>query len=117
MSKKIRHFCLQVIAGILSLWLITQFISGVKLTGDFKMLLLIGGIWGLLNFFIKPVLHKLTLPLRIITLGLSGIVINMAMVWVLDVLFPELIIKGIQPLFWAAVIFWLANWIVIKIFS
>lgn len=95
---------LQIIAGIAGLWLATQFVAGVTFTGKIQSLLLAGAFLGLVNFFIKPILKVVTLPLRILTLGLFTIIINMAMIWVVDIVFPELIIKGIAPLFWTTLI-------------
>jgi len=104
----IDRLILHVIAGIASLWLATKFVSGVDFTGTIQTLLLAGTILGLINFFLKPLLRLVTLPLRILTLGLFSIVINMLIVWlVADVLFPgELEIQGIVPLFWTTVIVW-----------
>jgi putative membrane protein len=96
----------QIVAGVLSLWLATKFVPGVEFVGEIKYLILAGSVLGLINFFIKPVLKFITLPLRIITFGLFSLVINMAMVWAVDVIFPELIISGIIPLFWTTLIVW-----------
>ncbi len=111
---------LQIIAGILGIFLATKFVPGVSLevvpgqsslfgiefTASWQILLLIGSVLGLINFFIKPVLKMITLPLRILTFGLFSLVINMVMVWTVDILFPELVIQGIIPLFWTTVIIW-----------
>jgi len=111
---------LQIIAGILGIFLATKFVPGVSLeiipgqsslfgiefTTSWQILLLIGSALGLINFFIKPVLKMITLPLRILTFGLFSLVINMVMVWTVDILFPELVIQGIIPLFWTTVIIW-----------
>ena len=97
---------LKIISGILGLWLACQFIPGVEFTGSYKVLLLAGLILGLINVFIKPVLRLVTLPLRFLTLGLIGLVINMGMIWVVDILFPELIITGLIPLFWTTLVIW-----------
>ena len=111
---------LQIIAGILGIFLATKFVPGVSLevipgqsslfgiefTTSWQILLLIGFALGLINFFIKPVLKMITLPLRILTFGLFGLVINMVMVWTVDILFPELVIQGIIPLFWLSIIIW-----------
>lgn len=96
----------QVLAGSLSLWLATKFVPGVSFSGDIKYFLLTGVVLGLINLIIKPILNLITLPLRIITLGLFGIVINMAVIWFVDIAFPELVIKGIIPLFWTTLIVW-----------
>lgn len=111
---------LQIIAGILGIFLATKFVPGVSLgvipgqsslfgiefTASWQILLLIGSALGLINFFIKPVLKMITLPLRILTFGLFSLVINMVMVWTVDIFFPELVIQGIIPLFWLSIIIW-----------
>lgn len=99
-----------IISGILGLYLAARFVPGVEFMGSYKMLLLIGGILGLINFFIKPILKAISLPIRILTLGLFSLIINMAMVWLVEILFPrDLEIKGLVPLFWTTVIIWLLN--------
>jgi len=114
---------LHIIAGIISLWIAVKFIAGIEIniipgisgifgiqfTDWWQVMVLIGSILGLINFFLKPILNTITLPLRILTLGLFGLVVNMIIVWIVDILFPELIIIGIIPLFWIAIIFWLTN--------
>ena len=114
---------LQIIAGILGIFLATKFVPGVSLqvlpgqsslfgiefTAAWQILVLVGGVLGLINFFLKPVFKIITLPLRILTFGLFSLVINMLMVWVVDILFLELVISGIIPLFWTTVIIWLIS--------
>lgn len=111
---------IQIIAGILGLWLADRFVSGVEFTGplfilprssqqlgDFLgTLFFVGAILGFLNFFVKPVLKGITLPLRIITFNLFSLVLAMLMVWITDVIFPELIIQGLLALFWTTLIVW-----------
>ena len=110
----------QILASILGIYLAVKFIPGVqimvisgvseifgfKITADWQILTSLGIILGLINFFIKPVLKMITLPLRILTFGLFSLVINMVMVWTVDILFHELVIQGIIPLFWTTVIIW-----------
>lgn len=100
-----------ILSGIFGLYLATKFVPGVEFIGTFKMLLIIGGILGFVNFFIKPILKTITLPLRIMTLGLVSLVINMGLVWlVADVFFPkDLEITGLIPLFWTTVTIWALN--------
>ena len=99
----------QIIAGIGGIWLAQKFVDGVEFIGPLQTLLACGAILGLLNFFVKPILKAITLPIRIITLGLFGLVINMIMVWAVDIIFLELIISGIAPLFWASIIIWVLS--------
>ena len=95
-----------IIAGILGLFLAVKFVPGVELVEETKFLLLAGCILGLINSFIKPLLKVITLPLKILTFGLFGLVLNMLIIWTIDILFPELVISGIVPLFWTTLICW-----------
>lgn len=112
-----RRLFFSIVSGILGLFLAQLFVPGVNLTvipgrvilgvsivALWQILILTGGILGLLNFFLKPILKLATLPLRIITLGLFSFVINMFLVWLVDVFFPELKIKGLAAIFWTALI-------------
>lgn len=97
---------MQIISGILGLWLATQFISGVEFAGPWKTFLLVGVILGLINVFIKPILKLITLPIRMLTFGLFTLVINMGIVWAVDIFFTELVIRGFLPLLWTTLIIW-----------
>lgn len=112
-----------IITNIIGLWLATLIVAGIKIevipglsgifgiqfTETWQVLALIGSVLGLINFFIRPILDTITLPLKILTLGLFSLFINMIIVWVLDVIFPELTIVGMIPLFWTVIILWLIN--------
>jgi len=103
-----------IISGILGLYLANKlspyYFPGVEFTGTIKMLLIIGGVLGLVNFFIKPIIKKATWLLRVLTFGLFSLVINMGLVWLAEILFPkDLEITGIVPLFWTTIIIWALN--------
>ncbi len=73
---------------------------------------------GLLNSIVKPVLKLLTLPLQIITLGLSLILLNGIIFWIFDVIIDTMVIKGITiqvngiaTYALAGLLFGLINWI------
>lgn len=95
-----------IISGILGLWLADRFVPGVDFTGDWKTLLYAGLTLGLINSFVKPILKLITLPIRLLTLGLFGLIINIAIVWAVDIFFAELIINGLYPLLWTTLIVW-----------
>lgn len=102
---------LHLVSAILGLFLATKFVQGVDFYGNYLMLIVVGAILGLANFFIKPILKAISLPIRIITLGLFSLVINLALVWlVADVLFPDILeISGLMPLFWTTAIIWVLS--------
>src|SRR3989344_2838518 len=101
-----RGLIVKIFSGILGLWLAASFVPGVEFTGTWQILILAGALLGLANFFIKRILKIITLPLRILTLGLFGLIINIAMVWAIDIFFTELVIVGLMPLLWTTLIIW-----------
>lgn len=119
----------QIVAAAIGLWLSTIFVQGViirsyptsnffgfSLTTQWEIILVLGIVLGLLNYFLKPILKTLALPLEILTLGLFTIVINMALIWLLDVMFDELTIPIWLPLLYTTLIIWGLN-IVIGFFT
>ena len=118
-------FFLQIIAGVLGLYLADRYIQGVEFTGllffipksldEFlSSLVFVGAFLGFLNSFIKPILNKIALPLRIITFNLFSLIIAMGMVLITEIIFPELDIHGIIPLFWTTLIVWGIGLILLK---
>jgi putative membrane protein len=118
----------QIIASFAGLWIASSFVPGViirlypessffgiLLTSPWQIFLVLGIILGLLNFFVRPILKTLSLPLEILTLGLFSMVINMAMLWLLDIMFAELYIPWLWPLFYTTIIIWALNLIIQKI--
>lgn len=116
MLNGVRSLFLQITSGVLGLWLAIRFVSGVKLEGEIQILFFAGFILGLLNFFLKPVLKLITLPLWLLTFGIFSFIINMGIIWLVDIIFPELIIEGVVPLFWTTL--WILGIsILVSIFS
>ena len=97
---------LQIVAGIGGLALAIRVLPEVEFTGEIQLLLIIGVVLGIINAIIKPILNVLTLPIRILTLGLSSFVINILIVLAVDIYFVELDIMGLLPLFWTTFIIW-----------
>lgn len=100
------NFPLTIASGILGIWLADRVVAGVDFTSNWETLLLVGLVLGVANFFIKPILNLITLPAKILTLGLAGLLINVAIIWAIDIIFKELIIRGIVPLLWTTLIVW-----------
>jgi len=118
----INHIILESIAGILGIYVAVHFVPGTDLqlipgskifglllTERWHVFVLVGTCLGLINTFIKPLVRAITTPVRILTLGLFGLIINMAAIWALDVIFAELIITGLIPLFWTTMAVWGIN--------
>ncbi len=112
----------QIVSAGLGLWLATIFVAGVSitaypatnffgihLTAQWELFILFGIILGLLNFFVKPILNIITLPLRILTLGIFSFVINVGLIFALDIMFKEFSAPLLYPLFFTTLIVWGLN--------
>ena len=122
-----RKLLSQIVSATLGLWLATLFAGvvvrvypesnffGIPLTAQWEIFLVLGIALGLLNYFLRPLLKTLALPLEIITLGLFTLVIDMALLWFLDFVFAELYIPLFLPLFETTLIIWIINLILQKI--
>jgi putative membrane protein len=65
-----------------ALWAATRLVSGISFDGDWRLLLVVALVFGVLNVAVRPILILLTLPLFILTLGLFTFVQNALMLWV-----------------------------------
>mgnify|MGYP001620161744 CR=1 len=117
-----RNLLFNIIAAGAGLWLASLYVPGVKvavisgsnffgfpITQDWQIILTLGIILGLLNFFVKPILDIITLPLRIITLGIFGFFVNMSLIWIVDVMFKEFSAPWFWPLLYTTLIIWGLN--------
>jgi len=117
-----------IAAAAAGLWLATIFVPGVKvellpdsnffgfiLTARWQVFLLLGIILGLLNYFVKPLLEAIALPLKIITLGFFSLIISAALIWIVDLIFEELFVPLWLPLLYTALIIWILSFILSKI--
>lgn len=71
----------------LAVYIVARILSGVYVDG-YVTAIIAGLILGLINYTIRPVITFLTLPVTILTLGLFLLIINGAMVMVVDWLVP-----------------------------
>jgi putative membrane protein len=104
----VRFFWL-VIANGVALAATAWILDDVRID-DFATLVLAAFVFAIVNFFVKPVVKILGIPLIILTLGLFLFVINMLMLWLVDVIVDDFQIDGFWTYVWAAIIVWLVNW-------
>lgn len=78
--------------------------AAVALTAWFLPGVMTSGIWPIfwlvivlvpIDFIIKPIIHILSLPFTIITLGIFGLIVNGAMVMIASYLVPGFKIDGL----------------------
>lgn len=72
-------FLLLVVLNAAAAWLTVWIVPGLSYSGEWWRWLLFGAVIGLINATIKPVAKFLAIPIRILTLGLFTLVINVGL--------------------------------------
>jgi putative membrane protein len=75
-------------------------LSGMNVSGGFWAYLWIAALFGIVNAILGTLLRLLTLPLMVVTLGLFSIVVNAALLEVIDAISSHL---SIDQFFWTAI--------------
>lgn len=98
-----------ILANALGIYAATQVVSGFSFTGSYASLAIAAIIFAVINWLIRPVLRFVTSPIIFITFGLFMILVNMAMLWILDLLTPSLVILNLSALFWSTLLIGFIN--------
>lgn len=69
-----------------AIFFIASWIGGLEYQSDLKVLALASTTLALANVFLKPILKILFLPINVITLGLLGWLVNVVILYIVDVL-------------------------------
>jgi putative membrane protein len=75
------QFIIRLLINAAALWAAIRLVPGISFEGDWRLLLLVALVFGVLNAVIRPILFVLTLPFLIVTLGLFTFVLNAIMLW------------------------------------
>jgi len=103
------RFILQILVNALALFVASYLIKGIIFEGDLITFLIAGLLLGLINFIIKPILKLISAPLIAISFGLFLVVINIALLWLLEYFISELTIVGFWSYFWGVLIISIVN--------
>ncbi len=94
----------------LTILALPSIVPGITVTG-FYAAVVAAVLLGLLNFFIKPIIGLITLPLNVITLGLFGLVINGFLLWFVATFVNGFTVAGFWPAFWGGLIVSFIHWV------
>ncbi len=104
MWKFIKDIVLSILinAGILYVLSSTRFWIIITAKAElFQVYLLLGGIFWVVNFGLKRLLHIISFPLKMLTLGLFGMVINVGVLyffqWLINTRFTEFAQVELSP--------------------
>lgn len=79
-----------VLLQSLALFLTSQALPGLVITGGWLTYVLGGILLSILSFALKPLLQLIAFPLNLITFGLFNCIINALLLWVLTILVAKI---------------------------
>jgi len=92
-------------------------VDGIEIDGGDGGLLVVAATFGLVNALIGPIIRLLSLPIRVMTLGLVSFVINGLLLLITDWLLDVLDVGGLWPAIVAAAIISIVstilNWLIV----
>jgi putative membrane protein len=94
------RIALRLLVLAAAIWMAAWLLPDVTITGGFFTYLWIALLFAVVNMFVGPILHLISLPLTILTLGLFALVVNAALVGLTALLSSDFDIDG----FWSAVL-------------
>jgi len=112
--RPMRNFFGCFLGALIGLIVAVLFVPGVQVIGDFYKTLVIlltaTVVLGLFNFILAPLIKLIAFPLKFLTLGLLGLIIEILFIEIIDIIFtPEITITGFLPLFWCGIIIWIST--------
>jgi putative membrane protein len=96
--------------NIVALLVIDGLFESVEI-GRWWPVLVGAAVLGLANAVVKPILTILTLPLIVVTLGLSYFAINVLMLALAEWIATDFSIDGFWTYVGATIVVWLVNWV------
>lgn len=112
-----RRLIIGTAGNAVALWAAARIVGNVDLSRSWWTVLLAALVLTLLNWYIKPFVKLLALPLVLVTAGIALFFISMLMLWITDALVGGFEINGFWPYVKATIIVWLVNMLVEAIFD
>ena len=99
---------ISLLLNALSLYIASLILDGVQID-SIQAALIAGVLLGVANFVVKPILKILALPITVLTLGLFLLVINAAVLLLVDYFVDGFTIHGFVTALILGVIMWVLN--------
>jgi putative membrane protein len=82
--------------SLFALWLTPNLIGGFKIANGLETYVIGGATLAFIYFFVKPVLRLFFLPINLLSLGLLSWLVNVALLYLLTIMVPQVQISAWQ---------------------
>ncbi|HVJ99086.1 MAG TPA: phage holin family protein [Acidimicrobiia bacterium] len=94
--------------NVVALWVADFLIDGISIEGPWRVIL-VGAVFGLVNFLVKPIVKLFSLPLIILTLGIALFFVDLFMLYITSWILPSFKIDSFGSAIGATIVVWLVN--------
>lgn len=105
---------LQLAINVFALLIVEYLIPGFILS-DTKAAIVTAVVIGIVNTLIKPILQLITLPLSILTFGITAFLINVTLLWLTSIYVPGFEITNFATAILASIMLSLVSWFLHKL--
>ncbi|GAA3124389.1 phage holin family protein [Planomonospora alba] len=111
---------IKVLIVAASLWVATQLVAGISVSGGTTVetvgtLIAVALIFGLVNAVLKPIIKTVGCAFYVLTLGLFALVVNAGLLlltsWIADRVDLPFHVDGFWAAFWGAIIVGVVSWL------
>jgi putative membrane protein len=88
-----KHLIRVFLFNVFALWLTSQIVPGIAITGGWQTILFAGFILCLLMLIVAPILKILFIPINILTFGLLSWLVNVMVIYLLTLFVPEITVN------------------------
>ena len=100
---------LRYVGNLAALWVASEIFDEMTYGDSFAVLAIAALVFTIVNWVVKPVLAILSIPLIILTFGIAYFFVNMAMLWLTDVVVGDFEAGGFWTVVGATIVVWLVN--------
>lgn len=99
----------RLLVNILALLIVDHLMPGVELQGLWAATVT-AVILGVVNTFLKPILQVIALPITLLTFGIAAFLINVLLLWLVNVVVPGFEIDNFTTAVIASILLSLVSW-------
>jgi putative membrane protein len=108
------NIIMQLAINVFALLIVEYLLPGFILS-DIKAAIVTAVVIGIVNTLIKPILQLITLPLSILTFGLTAFLINVTLLWLTSIFVPGFEITNFATAILASILLSLVSWFLHKL--
>jgi putative membrane protein len=104
----VRRILLLWACNVVAIWVADLLIDGISIAEPWRVIV-IGAVFGLVNWLVKPIVTLFSLPLIILTLGIALFFVNLFMLYITSWILPSFEINSFGAAIGATIVIWFVN--------